>query len=394
MFVFFSPCNLSIYILFSCTGGIRCERATALLNQMSTINPNKLKPNGVYHCQGGIERYVKTYPKGGYFKGKNYLFDKRMEQIPGGEGLGEGLNGEESMGNDTTTTNIDAKCCLCRCSYTQYRGQYKCNRSLCGVPVIVCDTCRLKTNAINPDNLICELCREGHRIVTPKNFDLIAQKRKAEEIYDANCALKEEKDDDEAGGKKFKKPKQDQKLQQEEQDPTEEPLSKTTKKKIKDTLKAYHTDRLFLRRLPLTVTFSKIRRALFVAGNDSGSGRDNNNNSSDDNNKNNKAMSTQIVGCRWLVDKKYNAFYGSCIIQLSNEHIAKQILKRSKTSKPSGGANGGGIKIDKKKIKVELEFKKDPNHNVVCVAEQGGVVKEEEIFGQDEYPPLGKVREN
>ena len=387
---------------------------------MSTINPNKLKPNGVYHCQGGIERYVKTYPKGGYFKGKNYLFDKRMEQIPGGsagdestttglttESMGDNTNnnnnnkveeGNAKEEDTTTTTNIDAKCCLCRCSYTQYRGQYKCNRSLCGVPVIVCDTCRLKTNAINPDNLICELCREGHRIVTPKNFDLIAQKRKAEEIYQANCDLKgEEEDDDEAGGKKFKKPKQDQKLQQEEQDPTEEPLSKTTTKKKKDTLKTYHTDRLFLRRLPLTVTFSKIRRALFVAGNDYGSGMDNSNNPSDNNNnnKNNKAMSTQIVGCRWLVDKKYNAFYGSCIIQLSNEHIAKQILKRSKTSKPSGGANGGGgIKIDKKKIKVELEFKKDPNHNVVCVAEQGGVVKEEEIFGQDEYPPLGKVREN
>ena len=35
-----------------------------------------LNPKGVYHCRGGIERYVKTYQSGGYWQGKNYLFDK------------------------------------------------------------------------------------------------------------------------------------------------------------------------------------------------------------------------------------------------------------------------------------------------------------------------------
>ena len=33
--------------------------------------------------RGGIERYVKTFPQGGFWKGKNYLFDRRMEQVPG-----------------------------------------------------------------------------------------------------------------------------------------------------------------------------------------------------------------------------------------------------------------------------------------------------------------------
>jgi predicted sulfurtransferase len=69
-------------VLMYCTGGIRCERASALLNQMSTVNPD-LKPKGVYHMRGGIERYVKTFPQGGFWKGKNYLFDRRMEQVPG-----------------------------------------------------------------------------------------------------------------------------------------------------------------------------------------------------------------------------------------------------------------------------------------------------------------------
>lgn len=95
-------------VLMYCTGGIRCERATALLNQMvvasaSGDNGNKdekdrtnddnnnpkekaastdpasvitCKPKGVFELRGGIERYVKTFPKGGFWKGKNYLFDR------------------------------------------------------------------------------------------------------------------------------------------------------------------------------------------------------------------------------------------------------------------------------------------------------------------------------
>ena len=42
-------------VLMYCTGGIRCERATALLNQLSTVNPDKCKPQGVYHMRGGKE---------------------------------------------------------------------------------------------------------------------------------------------------------------------------------------------------------------------------------------------------------------------------------------------------------------------------------------------------
>ena len=34
------------------------------------------KPKGVFELRGGIERYVKTFPEGGFWKGKNYLFDR------------------------------------------------------------------------------------------------------------------------------------------------------------------------------------------------------------------------------------------------------------------------------------------------------------------------------
>ena len=100
-----------------CTGGIRCERATALLNQMVAASESNndnhkdddklknidkaattkeeestthkdassssssepvitCKPKGVFELRGGIERYVKTFPQGGFWKGKNYLFDR------------------------------------------------------------------------------------------------------------------------------------------------------------------------------------------------------------------------------------------------------------------------------------------------------------------------------
>jgi len=37
---------------------------------------------GIYMVRGGIERYLKTYPQGGFWKGYNYLFDRRFEQQP------------------------------------------------------------------------------------------------------------------------------------------------------------------------------------------------------------------------------------------------------------------------------------------------------------------------
>jgi predicted sulfurtransferase len=51
-------------VMMFCTGGIRCERASAYLN--SQIG-NKV--NGVYQLKGGIERYLKEFPEGGFWRG-------------------------------------------------------------------------------------------------------------------------------------------------------------------------------------------------------------------------------------------------------------------------------------------------------------------------------------
>ncbi|MDQ5890396.1 MAG: hypothetical protein QG604_270 [Candidatus Dependentiae bacterium] len=57
-------------VLMYCTGGIRCERATAVLNV-------KKVAKAVYQIKGGICRYVEKYPNG-FFRGKNYVFDDRI----------------------------------------------------------------------------------------------------------------------------------------------------------------------------------------------------------------------------------------------------------------------------------------------------------------------------
>ena len=68
-------------VMMYCTGGIRCERASALLNEMTETDPS-FNTNGVFELRGGIHRYMTAYPEGGHWVGKNYVFDKRRVQVP------------------------------------------------------------------------------------------------------------------------------------------------------------------------------------------------------------------------------------------------------------------------------------------------------------------------
>lgn len=57
-------------VLMFCTGGIRCERASAYLKVKNVAKK-------VYQIEGGIHRYVEQFPDG-FFRGKNYVFDNRV----------------------------------------------------------------------------------------------------------------------------------------------------------------------------------------------------------------------------------------------------------------------------------------------------------------------------
>ena len=58
-------------VLMYCTGGVRCERASAYVRNIGIEDVSQL--------EGGIHRYLEAFPEdGGYWVGKNYTFDKRF----------------------------------------------------------------------------------------------------------------------------------------------------------------------------------------------------------------------------------------------------------------------------------------------------------------------------
>ncbi|KAG7367589.1 rhodanese-like domain containing protein [Nitzschia inconspicua] len=302
-------------VMMFCTGGIRCERAAALVNQMAvvsassktttdTADPNSSKvkssstneeesqqpfqPQGVYHMQGGIERYLRTFPKGGFWTGKNYLFDKRMEQRPESKEL--------SKVEQEVVDKLNAKCCHCRNPWTSYRGKFKCSETLCGVPVIVCDTCQfeLSNNPSMVNTLQCELCREGYR--APQNVpDLVALRLKAEKLL-----------------------QQKQKQQTASNSSTDDvPGDGNPSKVMRRLPRTSRSDRLFLSRLPLNVSRTQIQEWL----------------------------QTPILHIQWLTDKDSGAFYGSCIVQIDPKMASAIVNDESKDGRRKDGKSKNSLRM-------------------------------------------------
>jgi len=144
-------------VLMYCTGGVRCERASALLKQKidEDEDMNKLGIKGVFQLQGGVDKYFKEYPTGGMWKGKNYVFDKRFAHAPPAveavkrtkQVLGDELLVDRKVKCDTmsTATTSDAideimgKCEACSKPWDMYRGKRRC--PTCGVPSLICREC-------------------------------------------------------------------------------------------------------------------------------------------------------------------------------------------------------------------------------------------------------------
>ncbi len=103
-------------VLMYCTGGIRCERASAYLKSKGVAKQ-------VYQITGGIDRYTQIFPDG-YFRGKNYVFDGRIA-VP--------------INND-----ILGNCKLCSTPADDY---YNCVYAACNKQLIICPDCVRKHNA-------------------------------------------------------------------------------------------------------------------------------------------------------------------------------------------------------------------------------------------------------
>jgi len=152
-------------VLMYCTGGVRCERASALLRQkMETEDEYKdLGIQGVYQLQGGIDKYFRKFPNGGCWVGKNYTFDKRFAHAP--PGLEEAQQDGEGKGKMVTSENLKkkliplSKCEACGKAWDKYRGKRRC--PTCGVPSLICKECfEADKNGIKKlgKEIRCELC--------------------------------------------------------------------------------------------------------------------------------------------------------------------------------------------------------------------------------------------
>ena len=97
-------------VLMYCTGGIRCERATAYLKEKNIAKE-------VYQIEGGIHRYAEKYPDG-FFRGKNYVFDGRIAM--------------------KVNDDIIGRCALCATPCDEYTN---CHNVKCNKHVILCKEC-------------------------------------------------------------------------------------------------------------------------------------------------------------------------------------------------------------------------------------------------------------
>jgi hypothetical protein len=93
---------------------------------------------GVYQLQGGVERYLQAFPEGGFWRGKNFVFDKR-------EAIGVGnVNGDGGVVVRKDAKGVGGTCAKCHRPWDRYVGKRKCHT--CGVPVLVCDACMSRSS--------------------------------------------------------------------------------------------------------------------------------------------------------------------------------------------------------------------------------------------------------
>lgn len=108
-------------VLMYCTGGVRCETASAhIKGEVATAS--------VYQLQGGIHRYLEAFPpeQGGRFHGKNFVFDRRVAM--------------PASASNPASSGIVGQCSECGAPWDELAGAVVC--TVCRDMVLVCPSCR------------------------------------------------------------------------------------------------------------------------------------------------------------------------------------------------------------------------------------------------------------
>lgn len=107
-----------------------------------------MKSKGIlnlYQLHGGIHRYQEAFPSGGYFKGKNFVYDPRCA-----------ISAEE-------TNEVIGRCRLCSELFDDYKCKRRCRH--CRVLQLICESCSSKIQSSSNNNsnnhssdILCQLC--------------------------------------------------------------------------------------------------------------------------------------------------------------------------------------------------------------------------------------------
>lgn len=133
-------------VLMYCTGGIRCEKASAYMKHKGFQN--------VYHLEGGIIKYARDIKARGLdnrFKGVNFVFDERMAE--------------------RISDEVIAKCHQCGKPFDVHTN---CANLACHILFIQCDECKKKY-----DNCCSEECQ--HIFHLPEEEQKVLRKGKKSE---------------------------------------------------------------------------------------------------------------------------------------------------------------------------------------------------------------------
>ena len=115
-----------------CTGGVRCEKASALLKALGAKE--------AFHLSGGIHRYVETFGDSGLYQGKNFVFDRRVAL--GAEDTmarGAGSAKDEKGTASGSSTVPFGRCIECQCPWEKLTGRMVCE--VCRELALCCDSC-------------------------------------------------------------------------------------------------------------------------------------------------------------------------------------------------------------------------------------------------------------
>jgi len=140
-------------VFMYCTGGVRCERFSALVK-------NRFPGTSVYQLEGGIQRYMEAGERGEleggcFWKGKLFVFDERPAVSLEDSNKGDVL---PAVGDKSEPGGIIGACILCETPWDTYLGWLRCSK--CGILVLVCASCQEKRGRLEgvPSPLSCHRC--------------------------------------------------------------------------------------------------------------------------------------------------------------------------------------------------------------------------------------------